>query len=95
VFSENIIFPVLKSLAQNTSKGYWIYVNTLDRNISFLLSTATIDNPNINGIGNHPKARNSKQANFMSSERQLCHLFIDLSMASPVGVASYTLWLKI
>jgi hypothetical protein len=92
-----IVDKALKHLKTHPKHGqvYWIYVNTLDRNISFLLSTATIDNPNINGIGNHPKARNSKQANFMSSERQLCHLFIDLSMASPVGVASYTLWLKI
>jgi hypothetical protein len=38
----------------------WIYVNTLDKNLGFLLISATIDNPNINAQGFLPEGEELK-----------------------------------
>jgi hypothetical protein len=46
VISENILI--------------WIYVNTLDKNLGFLLISATIDNPNINAQGFLPEGEELK-----------------------------------
>jgi hypothetical protein len=40
--------------------GDWIYVNTLDKNLGFLLISATIDNPNINAQGFLPEGEELK-----------------------------------
>ena len=41
-------------------KAKWIYVNTLDKNLGFLLISATIDNPNINAQGFLPEGEELK-----------------------------------
>jgi len=41
-------------------KANWIYVNTLDKNLGFLLISATIDNPNINAQGFLPEGEELK-----------------------------------
>jgi hypothetical protein len=51
-----------------TKKGFhpinieyvWIYVNTLDKNLGFLLISGTIDNPNINAQGFLPEGEELK-----------------------------------
>ncbi|WP_236911134.1 insulinase family protein, partial [Clostridium sp. Cult1] len=49
---NGVVYNEMKgALSSPDSQLYWIYVNTLDKNLGFLLISATIDNPNINAQG--------------------------------------------
>jgi hypothetical protein len=51
---------LLISFHHNIKNTPWIYVNTLDKNLGFLLISATIDNPNINAQGFLPEGEELK-----------------------------------
>ena len=60
---QNLIVPDSEyffDLVLNPKEENWIYVNTLDKNLGFLLISATIDNPNINAQGFLPEGEELK-----------------------------------
>ena len=58
--SAKLLYQFLLWTIRVSCKSLWIYVNTLDKNLGFLLISATIDNPNINAQGFLPEGEELK-----------------------------------